>query len=309
MIHQTAIVDSAAKISSNVKIGPYSVIGPNVEIGENTEIQSHVNITGNTKIGNHNKIYSFASIGNDPQDLKYNGEETKLEIGDSNKIREYVTINPGTKGGGGLTKIGNNCLFMVSSHIAHDCLVGNNVILANNVPLGGHVIIEDSVVIGGNSAVQQFTRIGRLAMIGGMTGVLKDVIPFGLSIGNRNYLQGLNLIGLRRKKYDNKKIMALSKAYNDIFASQNFHENLNKINGEHEGNELVSEVITFIEKDKKRLFVHHKVKIIMIGLILGETNFPKKILKKIKNKKKYLIIDLTKNKKFLQSYLGKIYKS
>ena len=251
MIDKTAIINKDAEIHSSVKIGPYSVIGPNVEIGENTEIQSHVSITGNTKIGKGNKIYPFVSI-NDPQDLKYNGEETSLVIGDNNKIREYVTINPGTIGGGGKTIIGNNCLFMISSHVAHDCIIGNNVIIANNVPLGGHVTIEDSVVIGGNSAVQQFTRIGRLAMIGGMTGVLKDVIPFGLSIGNRNYLQGLNLVGLRRQKYNNQKIMGLDKAFKDIFASKNLHENLSKINGEYKDNELVSEVIKFIEKDKKR---------------------------------------------------------
>ena len=221
MIHKTAIVDNKAKVSNSANIGPYSVIGPNVEIGENVIIHSHVNISGNTKIGNGNKIYPFASIGNDPQDLKYNGEETKLVIGNNNKIREYVTINPGTVGGGGLTKIGNNCLFMISSHIAHDCHVGNNVIIANNVPLGGHVTIDDNVVIGGNSAVQQFTRIGKLAMIGGMTGVLHDVIPYGLSIGNRNYLQGLNLIGLRRAKFNNKNILGLSKAYKEIFATKN----------------------------------------------------------------------------------------
>ena len=251
MIDKTAIINKNAKVHSSVKIGPYTIIGPNVEIGENTEIQSHVSITGNTKIGKGNKIYPFVSI-NDPQDLKYSGEETSLVIGDNNKIREYVTINPGTIGGGGKTVIGNNCLFMISSHVAHDCQIGNDVIIANNVPLGGHVTIEDSVVIGGNSAVQQFTRIGRLAMIGGMTGVLKDVTPFGLSIGNRNYLQGINLIGLRRKKYDNKKIMGLDKAYKEIFASKNLHENLNKINGEYKDNELVTEVIKFIAKDKKR---------------------------------------------------------
>jgi UDP-N-acetylglucosamine acyltransferase len=179
MIHKTAIIDPKSKISSNVSIGPYSVIGPDVEIDENTTIYSHVSISGHTKIGKRNKIYPFASIGNDPQDLKYNGEETKLIIGDENTIREYVTINPGTVGDGGKTIIGNSCLFMISSHVAHDCLIGNNVIIANNVPLGGHVIIEDNVVIGGNSAVQQFTRIGKMAMIGGMTGVLHDVIPYG----------------------------------------------------------------------------------------------------------------------------------
>ena len=252
MIHKTAVVDSKAKISSGVVIGAYTVIGPMVEIGEDTTIHSHVNISGHTKIGKENKIYPFASIGSDPQDLKYNGEETKLIIGDKNIIREYVTINPGTVVDGGKTIIGNNCLFMISSHVAHDCLVGNNVIIANNVPLGGHVIIEDSVVIGGNSAVQQFTRIGKMAMIGGMTGVLHDVIPYGLSTGNRNSLQGLNLIGLRRSKFDNKEILGLSEAYKEIFATKNLTENINKLNGSFRENFLVKEVIEFITKDKKR---------------------------------------------------------
>jgi len=251
MIDKTAIVNKNAKIHSSVSIGPYSVIGPNVEIEENTEIQSHVNIIGNTKIGKGNEIYPFVSI-NDPQDLKYNGEETSLVIGDNNKIREFVTINPGTIGGGGKTVIGNNCLFMISSHVAHDCQVGNNVIIANNVPLGGHAIIEDNVVIGGNSAVQQFTRIGKMAMIGGMTGVLHDVIPYGLSIGNRNSLQGLNLIGLRRAKFENRDILGLSEAYKEIFATKNINENISKLNGSFQENPLVKEVIEFITKDKKR---------------------------------------------------------
>ena len=251
MIDKTALINKDAKVHSSVKIGPYAVIGPNVEIGENTEIQSHVSISGNTKIGKANKIYPFVSI-NDPQDLKYNGEETSLVIGDNNKIREYVTINPGTIGGGGKTVIGNNCLFMISSHIAHDCQVGNNVIIANNVPLGGHVIIEDNVVIGGNSAVQQFTRIGKMAMIGGMTGVLHDVIPYGLSTGNRNSLQGLNLIGLRRAKFENKDILGLSEAYKEIFATKNVNENISKLNGSFQENPLVKNVIDFITKDKKR---------------------------------------------------------
>ena len=251
MIDKTAIIDSKAKLHKDVKVGPYCVIGPNVEIGESTIIQSHVNISGNVKIGKGNKIYPFVSI-NDPQDLKYNGEPTNLIIGDNNKIREYVTINPGTVGGGGKTVIGSNCLFMISSHIAHDCKVGNNVIIANNVPLGGHVTIEDNVVIGGNSAVQQFTRIGKMAMIGGMTGVLHDVIPFGLSTGNRNSLQGLNLIGLRRAKFENKDILGLSEAYKEIFATKNINENINKLNGSFQENPLVKNVIDFITKDKKR---------------------------------------------------------
>ena len=239
MIHKTAIIDSKAIVAESAEVGPYCVIGPNVVIGENVKILSHVNISGNTIIGKQNKIYPFASIGNDPQDSKYNGEETKLIIGDNNKIREYVTINPGTEGGGGVTKIGSNCLFMISSHIAHDCHVGNNVIIANNVPLGGHAIIEDNVVIGGNSAVQQFTRIGKMAMIGGMTGVLHDVIPYGLSTGNRNTLNGLNLIGLRRAKFDNKDILGLSEAYKEIFSTKKLTENISKLNGEFKENPLV----------------------------------------------------------------------
>ena len=252
MIDKNSVIHKDAKISDTAEIGPYVVIGPNVEIGKNVKIHSHVNISGNTIVGDETIIFPFASIGNAPQDLKYKGEKTKLEIGKNNKIREYVTINPGTEVGGGLTKIGNNCLFMISSHIAHDCVVGNNVIIANNVPLGGHVTIEDNVVIGGNSAVQQFTRIGKLAMIGGMTGVLHDVIPYGLSIGNRNYLQGLNLIGLRRAKFDNKKILGLSEAYKEIFATKNLTENISKLNGVFKENPLVKNVIEFITKDKKR---------------------------------------------------------
>ena len=251
MIHKTAIVNSKAKISNNVTIGPYSIIGPNVVIGENTVLQSHVNILGDDEIGKGNKIYPFVSI-NEPQDLKYKGETTKLIIGNNNKIREYVSINPGTVGGGGKTVIGNNCLFMVSSHVAHDCQLGNNIIVANNVAIAGHAIIDDNVVIGGNSAVQQFTRIGKMAMIGGMTGVSRDVIPYGLSMGNRNLLHGLNLIGLRRAKFDNKDILTLSDAYKEIFATKNLTENLNKLNGSFKDNPLVKQVLEFITKDKKR---------------------------------------------------------
>jgi len=252
MIHKTAIIDPKAKILKNVKIGAYSIIGPNVEIGENTEIQSHVSIIGNTIIGKNNKIYPFASIGNDPQDLKFSGEQTKLEIGDNNKIREYVTINPGTKGGGGLTKIGSNCLFMVASHVAHDCFVGDNVILANNVPLGGHANIENDVIIGGNSAVQQFTRVGKSAMIGGMCGVVRDIIPYAMVHGNRSVLQGLNLIGLRRKNISNKEILILTEAYKEIFKDENLTINLKNLDQNYRKNELVNDVVKFLEKDKKR---------------------------------------------------------
>ena len=252
MIHKTAIIDPKAKISSSAEIGPYSIIGPNVEIGDKTIIQSHVSIIGNTKIGKNNNIYPFASIGNHPQDLKFSGEETKLEVGDNNKIREYVTINLGTKGGGGITKVGNNCLFMVSSHVAHDCIVEDNVILANNVPLGGHAHIEENVIIGGNSAVQQFTRVGKSSMIGGMCGVVRDIIPYAMVHGNRSILQGLNLIGLRRKNIPNKEIMVLSDAYKEIFKNENLTENLKNLDPNLKKNDLVKDVVNFLEKDKKR---------------------------------------------------------
>ena len=252
MIHKTAVIDKSARIDTNVEIGPYCVIGPNVEIGQGTKIQSHVSITGFTIIGKNNKLFPFASIGNEPQDLKYKGEKTKLTIGDGNTIREYTTINTGTIGGGGLTKIGNNSLLMIGVHVAHDCVIGNNVVIANSAAIAGHAEIGDRVIIGGNCGVQQFTRIGKMAMIGGMTGVLHDVIPYGLSTGNRNSLQGLNLIGLRRAKYENKDILGLSEAYKEIFATKNINENISKLNGSFQENPLVKNVIDFITKDKKR---------------------------------------------------------
>ena len=252
MIHKSSVIASKAKIEKNVKIGPFCYIGPKVHLKEGVELISNVHIEGNTKIGVGTKVYPFASIGTAPQDLKYKGENNSLDIGEGNIIREYVTINPGTLGGGSKTVVGNNCLFMISSHIAHDCKIGNNVVIANNVPLGGHVTIEDNVVIGGNSAVQQFTRVGKSSMIGGMCGVVRDIIPYGIAHGNRSVLQGLNLIGLRRKNIPNKEIMVLSDAYKEIFKNENLTENLNNLSKEFKNNQLVKEVIEFIEKDKKR---------------------------------------------------------
>ena len=252
MIHKTAIIDSKAKISHSVSIGPYSIIGPNVQIEEGSNIHSHVNISGYTKIGKNNNIYPFASIGTNPQDLKFKGEKTELVIGDNNVIREYVTANPGTSGGGGVTKIGNKNLLMIGAHIAHDCLIGDNVVVANNAAIAGHAEIGDDVIIGGNCGIQQFARIGKMAMIGGMTGVSRDVIPYGLSFGNRNYLSGINLIGLRRKNVSNKEILTLSDAYKEIFKTENLHENLIKLNGEFKDNSYVKQIVDFINKDKKR---------------------------------------------------------
>ena len=252
MIHKSAIIDKNAKISSNVEIGPYSIIGANVKIFENVKIQSHVNITGHTTIGKDNKIYPFASIGNDPQDMKYNGEKTELIIGDKNVIREYTTINPGTLQGGGITKVGNNNLIMIGAHIAHDCIIGNNIVIANNAAIAGHAEIQDNVILGGNCGVHQFTRIGKMAMIGGMTGVSRDVIPYGLSTGNRNILNGINVVGLRRIKVSNKEIIDLSETYKKIFKTENLTENLEKLDPKYKENPLVKEVIDFINKDKKR---------------------------------------------------------
>ncbi len=252
MIHKTAIIDSNAKISDHVDIGPYSVIGPEVQIGPGTVLHSHVNITGNTKIGENNQIFSFSSIGTPPQDLKYKGEKNSLVIGNNNKFREYVNINPGTKQGGGITRVGDNNLFMVYCHVAHDCMISNNIVLANNVQVGGHVTIQNNAIVGGSCAIHQFSRIGESAMIGGMTGVLSDVIPFGLSMGNRNNLMGINLIGLRRSKVTNENIKKIQLAYNNIFKNNNFRENMENLNTDLKNNKFIKIIINFINSDKKR---------------------------------------------------------
>ena len=252
MIHKTAIISKTAKIDDKVEIGPYSIIGPDVKISRNTKIHSHVNIVGNTIIGSGNEIFPFASIGTPPQDLKYKGEKNSLIIGDNNKFREYVNINPGTEQGGGITKIGSNNLLMVYCHVAHDCNLSNNIVLANNVQVGGHVFIQDNAIIGGSCAIHQFSRIGESAMIGGMTGVLSDVIPYGLSLGNRNNLVGLNLIGLRRAKISNDDIKIMQNAYNLIFETENFRSNIDNLNSEIKNNIFVNKIVNFITSDKKR---------------------------------------------------------
>ena len=252
MIHKTAIINPKAKISSTVKIGPYSIIGPDVEIDDDVVIQSHVNITGHTKVGKRNILYPMSSIGSAPQDLKYNGEKTSLIIGDGNIIREHVTINTGTIQGGSITKIGSNNLFMIGTHVAHDCIIGNNIVMANNSAIAGHAIIDDFVIIGAKCGIQQFVRIGKMAMIGGMTGVSRDVIPYGVSTGNRNFLDGINIVGLRRGKVQNKDIIDLTEAYKEIFKTKSLNENLNNLDKKYKDNLLVKDVLDFINKDKKR---------------------------------------------------------
>ncbi|WP_298820567.1 acyl-ACP--UDP-N-acetylglucosamine O-acyltransferase [uncultured Roseibium sp.] len=219
-IHPTAIVEDGAEIGEDVRIGPYSTVGSNVKLAEGVTLESHVVVTGHTSVGPNSHIFPFASIGHKPQDLKFSGEITHLEIGANNQIREHATMSPGTEGGGGVTRVGNNCLFMMGTHVGHDCIVGDYAILANNATLAGHVELADHVILGGLSAVRQWSRIGTGAIVGGMTGVEFDVIPFGSVIGDRARLAGLNLIGLKRKGFPREQIHALRAAYRELFESE-----------------------------------------------------------------------------------------
>jgi len=215
MIDKSAIIDPSAVIAKNVKIGPYSIIGANVEIAEGTEIASHAVITGRTKIGRNNRIFPFASIGADPQDLKYKGEDTLLEIGDGNIFRECCTINRGTKQGGGVTHIGNNNLIMAYVHIAHDCILGNEIVLSNNTTFAGHVTVGNCAVFGGFAAISQFCNIGAYSFIGATTGINKDVLPFTLISGHHGPAKtyGLNVVGLKRRGFSIEKIKQIEQAY------------------------------------------------------------------------------------------------
>ena len=249
-IHKSAIVDTKAQIGKNVNIGPYSIIGPNVKIKNNVKIHSHVNIQGDTIINEKTEIFPFTSLGTIPQDLKYQGEKSKLIIGKSNIIREHVTINPGTKGGGLTTKVGNNCLLMVGSHVAHDCNLGNNVIMANNATLAGHVKIDEFAIIGGLSAVHQYVRIGKHAMIGGMSGVENDVIPYGSVMGNRAHLSGLNIIGLKRRGFNRKQIHDLRTAFRLIFSIEGTaFERLKDAIKIYKKNKVVMDIVKFIKNN------------------------------------------------------------
>lgn len=219
-IHPTAIVDAEAVVAETVHVGPFCVVGPDVQLGEQVKLHSHVVVAGRTSVGDGTEIFPFASIGHPPQDLKYKGEPSRLVIGSNCRIREHVTMNPGTEGGGMLTQVGDNCLFMASAHVAHDCILGNNVIMANNATLAGHVEIGDFAIIGGLAAVQQFVRIGAHAMIGGMSGIVNDVIPYGMVAGAHASLSGLNLVGLRRRGFSQEEIKALRDAYRLLFGDQ-----------------------------------------------------------------------------------------
>lgn len=256
MIHSTAIVSPKAKIGENVKIGPYAVIDDEVTIADSVEIMSHACISGNTAVGKGTKIFPFATIGYPPQDLKFQGEKSKLIIGENNVIREYVTMHLGTKGGLMETRVGNGNLFMVGVHIAHDCVVGNNVIMGNNVTLGGHVVIQNNVIIGGMSAIHQFVRVGQHAVIGGMSGVERDVIPFGAVKGERASLYDLNLIGMQRMDMDHRNILMMKKLYELIFSkSGTLHDNLQRAkDSEFSQTEAAQSIIEFMTQDTQRSF-------------------------------------------------------
>lgn len=254
-IHPTAIISEGAQIHASARIGAYCVVGAEVELAENVELKSHVAIDGRTSIGAGTVIFPFASIGHAPQDLKYHGEKSTLAIGKNCKIREHVTIQPGTEGGGMKTVVGDNCLFMVGSHVAHDCMLGNNVILANNATLAGHVSVGDNAIIGGLSAVHQFVRIGAHAIIGGMSGIEGDVIPYGSAVGERAKLAGLNLVGLKRRGFSRETIHKLRNLFKMLFEGDEdikFADRVAAAANEFSDAAEVMEIINFLQADSSR---------------------------------------------------------
>jgi len=246
-VHPTALVAEGARLGNGVKIGPFCIVGKDVVLGDDVELISHACVEGRTEIGAGTKIYPFASVGHRPQDLKYHGEASRLVIGERCTIRESVTINPGTEGGGMLTQIGNDCLFMACAHVAHDSIVGNNVIMANYVGIAGHCHIGDNVIFGGSSVVHQFTRVGAHAFVGAHSMVDGDVIPYGMAVGNRATLNGLNLVGLKRRKFDREAIHRLRAAYRQIFASEGtLRERVEDAAELFKNDALVQDVVAFI---------------------------------------------------------------
>jgi UDP-N-acetylglucosamine acyltransferase len=259
LIHPTAIIEKGASLGSDVKIGPYCVIGANVKLGNGVELKSHVAVDGHTTIGDETMVFPFASLGHAPQDLKFSGEKSELIIGKKNKIREHVTMNPGTKGDKMKTVVGDNCLFMMSSHVAHDCIVGNNVIMANNATLAGHVEVGDFAIIGGLSAIHQFVRIGPFAMIGGMSGVEYDVIPFGLVKGERAHLAGLNYVGLERRGFTKEQVQVLLKAFRQLFeGAGTLAERTEKVANDYRSEQAVMRIIDFMRAKEGRSLLQPK---------------------------------------------------
>lgn len=252
-IHHTAIVEDGASLAEGVSVGPWCVVGPEVELGADVSLLSHVVVAGRTRIGPGSVIHPFASVGSPPQDLKYAGEPSRLIIGERTVVREHVTMNPGTAGGGMETVVGDDCLFMVGSHVAHDCRIGSRVVLANNATLAGHVTIDDHAILGGLTGVHQHVRIGAYAMVGGMAGVEHDVPPFALVSGNRARIDGLNIIGLRRHGFSRSEISALRAAFDTLFAGEGgIYEKAERVRQEHPGSEAVARLLAFVQIDAAR---------------------------------------------------------
>ncbi|MDX1483145.1 MAG: acyl-ACP--UDP-N-acetylglucosamine O-acyltransferase [Alphaproteobacteria bacterium] len=252
-IHPTAIVDPSAELGDGVSIGAYCCVGPDVRLGDGVLLQSHAVVEGLTEIGANCKVFPFAVIGAPPQDLKYHGEPSRVEIGANTVIREHVTIHPGTAGGGLITRVGSDCLIMVGAHVAHDCQVGNAVIMANNATLGGHVTVGDYAILGGLAGIHQFVRVGHHSMVGGLSGVENDVIPYGSVMGNRAYLSGLNTVGLKRRGFSREDIHSLRAAYRLLFAEEGtLSERLADVADMFEDNAAVMEIVHFIQADSSR---------------------------------------------------------
>lgn len=253
VVHPTAIVSASAQLGDGVRIGPYSIVGDNVVLRDGVELVSHAVVEGNTVIGRHSRIFPFASVGHQPQDLKFHGENSRLEIGERCTIREAVTINPGTEGGGMLTRIGNDCLIMANAHVAHDAIIGNNVVMANYVGIAGHVQVGDNVIFGGTCVIHQFTRIGAHAFVGAQSMVDGDVIPYGMAVGNRAVLTGLNLVGLKRRGFERESIHRLRAAYRQIFASEGtLRERVEDAADIFKDDPLVQNVVSFIAEATDR---------------------------------------------------------
>ena len=252
-IHPTAIIEQGAKLGAGVKIGPYCVVGSGVTLGDEVELLSHAVVAGTTSIGARTRIFPFASIGHQPQDLKYKGEPASLTVGADCIIREGVTMNPGTAGGGSETTVGNGCAFLANSHVGHDCRVGSNVIFSNNVMLAGHCNVGDFAIIGGGAAVIQFARVGAHSFLGGMSGLENDLIPYGMALGNRAYLSGLNIVGLQRRGFARNDIHDLRRAYRLLFAAEGtLMERVEDVKTEFAGQPIVEEIIAFIREGGKR---------------------------------------------------------
>jgi UDP-N-acetylglucosamine acyltransferase len=251
--HPTAVIEAGAKLGPGVKIGPYCVVGAEVELADDVELISHVAVAGRTTIGPRTKLFPFASIGHQPQDLKYKGEPSTLTLGADCIIREGVTINPGTEGGGMVTVVGDRCAFLANSHVGHDCHVGSNVVFSNNVMLAGHCTVGDFAILGGGAAVIQFARVGEHAFLGGMSGLENDLIPYGMALGNRAHLSGLNIIGLQRRGFSRTDIQDLRRAYRQLFAAEGtLVERMEDVAQQFKDHPIVQEILEFIRAGGKR---------------------------------------------------------